>query len=50
MFLAAGPMVLLVNRTPDRLPAEVTVEQIERDRTAIQEKLDHEDISDMKNP
>jgi hypothetical protein len=28
MFVAAGPMALLANRTPDRIPADVIVEQI----------------------
>lgn len=29
MFAAAIPMVFLVNSTPDRIPADVTVDEIE---------------------
>jgi len=34
MFLAAGPMLLLVNKTPDRIPADLAVEQITLEQEA----------------
>lgn len=35
MALACGPMLVLVNSTPDRIPADVTAEQIERAESKV---------------
>ena len=35
MALAFGPMLMLVNKTPDRIPADVIAEEQERSETKI---------------
>jgi hypothetical protein len=35
MALAFGPMLVLVNSTPDRIPADVAAEEIERAESKI---------------
>jgi hypothetical protein len=35
MALALGPMLLLVNSTPDRIPADVTAEQLAQTESKI---------------
>jgi hypothetical protein len=35
MGLAFGPMLVLVNSTPERIPADVTAEKIQRSESKI---------------
>lgn len=35
MALAVGPMLLLVNQTPDRIPADVIAEEQDRQKEKI---------------
>lgn len=38
LALAIGPMIILVNQTPDRIPADVTAEQISAEEREEEEK------------
>lgn len=40
MALAVGPMIVLVNSTPDRIPADVTAEEIDA--------AQHEDVNEKE--
>lgn len=35
MALAFGPMLVLVNQTPDRIPADVIAEEMEREEKKV---------------
>lgn len=35
MAVAFGPMLVLVNSTPDRIPADVTAEELEREESKV---------------
>jgi hypothetical protein len=35
MALALGPMLILVNQTPDRIPADVIAEEMEREEKKV---------------
>jgi hypothetical protein len=47
MAAAVGPMIVLVNSTPDRIPADVIAEELEQAQRA-QEKLDEKEPADLR--
>jgi hypothetical protein len=49
MAAAVGPMLVLVNSTPDRIPADIIAEQMEADRRAAEEAVERDSISEKEH-